>query len=290
MPLEGQEPACGSPFSTLPPGHGLRFPPHDIAMLGNLSITVFSNWHFFLGMTKWRTRRRFIGLGRLVKNRCGTERINMNEHQSDHGGSNGPSRISWKEQSGTTRRDFLTKLTSSVIAGGVLTGGAKLFAAAGTPGEINPHAIWCGGGVTYTCPGSEDTCAGSSNNCGSDKCNNDGCKTDVCQELHECKTDTCTEWNDCHYGNTCETDSCKSGDSCGNGSPGTADTCTGTHTCSGSDDCWGHSCKASDSCDDHTCKSNDFCDSHTCKNDHCKGTKTHTCRRNDGCPTDPPGA
>jgi hypothetical protein len=113
-------------------------------------------------------------------------------------------------QTGGTRREFLGKITKSLIGGGILITALATPRVAKASGctECDTNYNECEG----------DTCD-VSNVCGWNTCN----YTDTCTA-----TNTCSSNNTCNSTNTCNSDTCVTANSCESNTCSSSDLCTAT--------------------------------------------------------------
>ncbi len=181
----------------------------------------------------------------------------MNENKENVGGQ------SARPVSSLTRRDFMKKVTKSLIQGGVLIGALAMGSKA--------KATYC-----VRCDDEQNTCYGD-NDCGADVCG-----YDTCYYANHCNSDNCVVMNGCGT-DRCEVDNCYNSDGC------YTDVC-GVNSCSMSDACYTNDpCETSDTSVydmcyyDNMCDTSDTCSySNYCNCDACEGAY-HNCMTSNTC-------
>jgi hypothetical protein len=151
-------------------------------------------------------------------------------------------------QTGRTRREFLGKITKSLIGGGVLI-------TALTKPQM-AKAIVC------------TECDGTYNECYEDTCDAVNiCGTDACSEQDTCtSSNTCTSTDNCELSNTCNPDACVTVNSCQTDQCDSGDTCSAT-----TDTCDTDICSNYNVCvQENTCWYLNWCKNYnTCHPDMC---------------------
>ena len=180
-----------------------------------------------------------------------------------------------------TRREFLTKLGTKIVQGGILITGARFLTQ-----KASAYG-WCGTGDTHGCArcdlGSPDTCGDTG--CGNtDSCDQFTCtSTYYCSTANQCSTkftcgtatggsNMCNKEDICRGIEECKANDgyCPTGDSgysCGSHGTGShlcqqTDTCSGKHACTYVDSCTSFTCSGKNTCSapsPHTCSVSDLC-------------------------------